>query len=209
LVLPEFVIEVVGHRLWFLSVLINLTMMKNLFSTLVIILVLSFSISIISSCHKVTENIAVADAIVGYWRFGETSVEVTVDGVDFVQYATTKFGLTTEEAEDLLDNILDDVLENYAGQIDFNGDRTYEVTLNNDDKESGEWSVSPDGKILNYYFENKKNELVILKLTASLLRVQFPKQYEDVDIDNDGVNETTVEINRTQDITKQIGGAGS
>ena len=101
------------------------------------------------------------------------------------------------------------MLENYAGQIDFNGDRTYEVTLNNDDKESGEWSVSPDGKILNFYFEGEKNELAILKLTASLLRVQFPTQYEDVDIDNDGVNETTVEINRTQDINKQIGGMGS
>lgn len=183
--------------------------MKNPLLIITLILVFSLSSSLVSSCKKISENVYAANALVGVWRLGGTTVEITVEGVDIIEYLMTTYGYTEDEAQEIKDDIIDDVFDNYINSITFYGDKTFQATMIDRAEESGTWSVNADGKTLDLYFEEEEVSLTILEQTSSSLKLQFPAKFEDVDIDDDGVNETTLEINIEQDLTKTSrGGMG-
>ena len=183
--------------------------MKNLLFYFPLFLVLLTSAVFISSCEKATENVAVEKALVGLWRFGEKTGSVTVDGMDFIQYATTTFGLTEEEAQEVLDDIIDDVLWYTSREIMLNGEKTYQLTIYNVGETYGTWLVSADGETLKLTGDNEVANLTILEIAARALLLRFPTGHQEVDIDGDGENETIVDINMEMTLKKNVGGAGS
>ncbi len=183
--------------------------MKNPFLNLLLILVFGLSIAIGTSCMKISEDVTAANALIGLWRPGGTSVETKVGDVDIIEYLMTNFGYSEEEAKDIRDDIIADVLGINLGSITFYGDKAYHEIRYDQSEEKGLWSVNVDGKILTLYFENEEDNLTILEQTSSKLKLQLPTIYEDVDFDDDGVNESTLEIIVVQNLSKTSkGGMG-
>ena len=187
----------------------NLMSMKNPLLSLILIIVVSLSLVISSSCKKISEDITAANALVGLWRPGGTSVEIKVSEVDIIEYLMSNFGYSEEEAKDIWDDIIEDVLDLNLESITFYGDKIYHEIRTDKSEEEGLWSVSADGKILTLYFEDEEDNLTILEQTSSKLTLQLPTIYEDIDFDDDGVNESVVEIIVEQNLSKTSkGGMG-
>ena len=183
--------------------------MKKSFTTVILVLVFSLSFSLVSSCTKISENVYAANALVGVWRLAGTTIEITVEEVDVIEYLMITFGYTEDEAQEIKDDIVDGIFDNYINSITFYGDKTFQATMSDYAKESGTWSMSADGKTLKLFFKEEEVSLTILEQTSSALKLRFPTKFEDVDIDEDGVNETTLEINIEQGLTKSSrGGMG-
>lgn len=169
--------------------------MKNTLLNSALILILSFSIVLISSCKKEDEDDAVKDDLIGTWTLGETSVEITVGNMDVIQYMVAIFGFPENEAQMAVDSLITEINNDNTGTINFEEDNTYHLILtNSNEEEYGTWSVSNNGNTLNLYFYDGEDNLPILSLTASSLHLEIPTEFEDVDLDDDGVNETTLEI---------------
>lgn len=158
------------------------------------------------SCNKITEDADVANALIGHWRFTETSVNLTVDGDDLIQYLTTDLELSESEAKSVSDSIIADVKQNYKGAIFFGTDKVFVLGLTNKEEESGTWSVSADGQTLNLIFENDEKHFQILALTAQVLVLEPMVKNIDVDFDNDGVAETALEITTIVNLFKSSNG---
>ncbi len=177
--------------------------MKNPFLIYAVILVLSLSTILVSSCKKEDELNETENALVGTWTMGQTSVEITVDGMDVIEYLITVFDIPEAEAQAAVDSIISEINESSAGTIAFKADNSYHLNFTNtSEEEDGTWSVSSDGNTLNLYFENEENNLPILSLTASSALIGIPTEYEDIDVDDDGVNETTLKIDMELNLTK-------
>ena len=177
--------------------------MKNPFLTYTVILVLSISTILVSSCKKEVELNETENDMVGTWTLGQTSVEITVDGINVIEYLTTFFDLTEAEAQAAVDSIVSEINEDNKGSIAFKADKSYHISFTNSgDQEDGNWSVSNDGNTLNLYFEDEENNLAILSLTTSAALLGLPTEYEDVDVDDDGVNETTLKMDMELSLTK-------
>ena len=162
-----------------------------------------------SSCKKVTEDVQVVKGLVGEWSIGKSDVTATVNGIDFINYATNNYGLSVDEADDLLDAILDETIEVFSGKIFLRGDKIYEQKLIGQDENIGIWYVSLNGEILTLVFEEEETSVKILSLSNTSLTIEFMENSIEVDMDGDGTKETTVDIQQQQDLTKSVGGAGS
>jgi len=165
------------------------------------LLLLAVSISF-SACKKETEGDKTENTLVGKWTIGETSVEITVEGVDVIEYMVTNFGYTTEEAQSVVDSFIQEINDGNTGTINFKSDNTYQLSFTNtNDEEDGTWSVSSDGNTLNLYFDNEEDNLPILSLTSSLAMIGINDQ-EDVDLDDDGENETILDLDMALSLSK-------
>jgi hypothetical protein len=170
------------------------------------ILVFSLSSTVITSCSKPTEDVTVARSLVGIWRFSTSTLTVTVEGEDFVDYAMTNFGLTETEAQAMEDEIVDGNVQKPAYQIIFTNDKAFVVDPNSQNKQYGTWSVSADGEYLNLVRNNEEEEFQILEIDAKNLILQFPTNQVEVDVDGDGTNETIVDIDVEQNLTEVSNG---
>ena len=183
--------------------------MKNPLLSLFLILTFGLSIIIGTSCKKISEDITAANALIGLWRPGGTSVEIKVEEIGIIEYLMTEFGYSEEEAQDIRDDIIADAVDINLKSITFYGDKTYHEIKTDKREEEGLWSVSVDGKILTLYFEDEEDNITILEQTSSKLKLQLPTIYEDVDFDDNGVNESALEIIVEQDLSKTSkGGMG-
>ena len=183
--------------------------MKHLNKIQTLLFILPLLLMLVSSCKKISEDPAIAKALVGFWRINDGSAETTVEGVDFIAYVTDHFGLTESEAREILDDILQNNLQSLTGTMILNGDRTCQLNISNQGEEPATWSVSADGDTLSLFFGGEEDQLLILTLDANAMQLQLPVQYVDADIDGDGISETLLEIVRKIGLAKAVGGAGS
>jgi len=183
--------------------------MKKLLIYFFLALFSATGLTFVSSCSKPTEDVTVAKALVGIWRFGTANTTVTVDGEDFVDFAVSNFGLTEDEAEAVKEEIIDSTYNTSGGEIIFTNDKNFLLKLYNQDEETGKWSVGAEGETLHLNFDSEMDEFQILDLTAKNLILQYPTDYLDADLDGDGTDETTVEIVVEQTLSEvSNGGAG-
>jgi len=175
--------------------------MKNPLLTLALIFTLSLTIIIASSCSKETDSEKAKNDLIGTWTIDNTTSDLTVGGVDLVTYMTTNFDYTQQEAETLVNAFIAAIDVSNEGTINFRDDDTYRITTP-DETEDGTWSVNDDGNKLILVYDDGTDNLTIVNLSSSDLTVSFPTETEDVDLDDDGDDETTINIDMTVDLSK-------
>jgi hypothetical protein len=159
--------------------------------------VIAVAIVTISSCKKDNEdennNSSNNPSLVGTWTISESTVNITANGMDIVEYMMNTFGYTQEQAQLIEDFLLLDIENGYSGTITFNSDNTYNV-VTPDDTENGTWSLSGDGKTLTLTYEDGTDNLTVVSLTSTTLILQQPTETEMIDFDDDGIDETTMQL---------------
>lgn len=175
--------------------------MKNTLPTIVLFMTLIFTMNILQSCNKEDDEEKATNNLLGTWTIGSTSADLSVDGVDMVTYMTTNFEYTEQTAQMLIDFFTAGIETSNQGTINFKDDNTYQL-INSDGTEDGTWSLSNDGNTLTLVYENETDNLTIVNLTSSNLKLRIPTETEDIDLDDDGDNETTVDINMELNLSK-------
>ena len=168
--------------------------MKSLNKTLFLIL-MSLSLVFFNSCEK-DEGTKASSDLIGTWNIDNSTVSVTVGGVDLVTYLMDAMELTQEEAEFMAGFFTD--FGSMSGTVTFNDDNTYQAKMVGEEVENGTWSISSDGKTLSLKesgdSEDSADNLTIITLTPSNLVIALPAESEMVDLDDDGTDETQMDI---------------
>jgi len=176
--------------------------MKNLLQKLSILFFISSLILISPACSKDDdEDEKASNDLHGSWTINETVLDLSVDGVDLVDYLVNEMNYTEQEAQFMVDFYSNAIQAGNQGNITFNDDNTYKY-VNNGDEENGTWSISNDGNTLTMVYENETDNLTILSLTSSSLKLKLPTETEQVDIDGDDVEETTIDMDMEIHLTK-------
>jgi hypothetical protein len=175
--------------------------MKNplLKSALIFSLVLSIVIG--NSCKKDEETNEAINNLLGTWTINNSDVNLSVDGVDLVTYMVDNFGYSQQEAETLVSYFKLAIGADSQGTINFKDDNTYQL-INSDGEENGSWSVNDEGSILTLEFAGEVDNLNIVSLTSSNLKLTVPTESEEVDLDDDGDVETTVDVDIELNLSK-------
>ena len=126
------------------------------------------------------------NALIGQWRFSSTSVNLTVDNEDLIQYLTSEFEYSELEAETVSDSIVAIVKQKFIGTILFKGDQSYQLKIDNQGEENGNWLVNADGQILVMAQMSEKDSIAIQTITAQNLMLKLPVEYENADFNQDG-----------------------
>jgi hypothetical protein len=171
----------------------------------IFLIAISFSLVFFNSCETDDDEQVKSD-LIGTWTIDDSDVEIKVGGVDLVDYLIEMFDIPQEQAQDIADLLSGDYGDVEASTITFNEDNTYQVNFG-DGVENGTWSVSSDGKTLTITEVNDDGEdyvdnLTITSLTSSMLVLTLPTETEEIDLDEDGINETTMEISVVITLTK-------
>ena len=112
--------------------------------------------------------------------------------------------MSETDALSVEDEINSDVSETISGGIvTIKADNTYSSLNNEGDAEDGTWAISNDGKTLTFDAGTSyEDKIVIVSLTSSSMVVKIPAETEEVDIDEDQVDETTLTLNIELGLTK-------
>jgi hypothetical protein len=181
--------------------------MNKQFFKLALLLFIGFAVVSFSSCKKDENANAQPNAIIGNWTVNKTTVSLTVGGMDLIAYLTTNFGVTTEEAQAFEDMLKEDYpdTDTDTETVEFKADNSYHIaSIDMTDEEDGTWSVSGDGKTLSLVDSDQdQTNLEIVSLTASalVLTTQLDES-EEFDFDEDGVNESTIDIGLELNLSK-------
>jgi hypothetical protein len=155
----------------------NSNFLANILACLFIIFALS--------CKKDNDS---SSLLVGTWNTTNSVLEVTIDGIDYVEYLVNELGYTQEDAEAIL------TLYQNGGpsQIIFRENGTYIASFVDDDPESGTWRLSEDEKTLTIIPEDDDELIIeIVSLTESSLEVIITNQ-EMGDVNEDGDDELII-----------------
>ena len=176
--------------------------MKSLSKVSFLILV-SVSLVFFNSCEK-EEGETVSNDLIGTWTISSSSIDVSVGGVDFVTYIMNEFEVPKEQAE-FFANLFAGGEEGPSGTITIKDDNTYTLSIDGE-TESGTWAVSSDGKTLTISGTDENgaysDDMTIVSLTSSQLVLSIVEDSELVDMDDDDVPETTLDIMMTMTLTK-------
>ena len=175
--------------------------MKSIRRISMLVLALGFSMVAITSCDSLGTN-SESD-LYGIWNFDDVTIEITANGGDFVDLLVDEFGFTLENAEAQLDTMMMDLEAEISGTIEFKDDNTYNTQMTDDAPDNGTWTLSEDGITLTIVDSELDSEtLTIDKLTSSSLIISLPTEEEDIDLDGDDVEETTLTLRFEMQLSK-------
>lgn len=171
--------------------------------TRILFLILFASALSFSACNKETEGDKTANKLIGKWTMRGIPGEITVSGFDIIAYMVTNFGYTMEEAQSISDSIISEINDKNAGTITFNSNGTFRMSFTStNEEENGTWYVSIDGTMLNLYIRNGEELLPILSISSSYAEIEIPAEQLAIDLDKDGANETTADIEMILELSK-------
>ncbi len=163
------------------------------------LLIIVLAIILVAGCNK-NEQHATGD-IVGLWTVSSSNVDITVGTQPVKQYLIDNFGYSEADAQTLLDFYVILIQQDYTGTIEFYSDYYYDSYIG--EYSDGEWSISSDEKTITLDAGTIwEMTLDVVSLTPNLLIVKLPPQTEEVDLDNNGSDETTVTIKIELTLTK-------
>ena len=126
--------------------------MKNLFTKSLMFLGV-FGLLVLASCSDDDDDgdSAPASLVIGTWSYESATLDITVDGVDIIDFFTAIFeaaGLETEEAAANAEATAADTETGaniFAGStFVFNADGTYNITFGDNTTSTGGWTESSD-----------------------------------------------------------------
>ena len=176
--------------------------MKSL-SKVSFLILMSVSLVFFNSCEK-EEGEKVSNDLIGTWTISSSSMDITVGGVDFVTYIMNEFDIPKEQAE-FFTTLFAGGETGPTGNITIKDDNTYTANFDGE-AESGTWAVSSDGKTITISGTDEygpySDDLTIVSLTSSQLVLTIVEESQQVDMDEDDVEETTLDILMTLTLTK-------
>jgi hypothetical protein len=84
----------------------------------------------------------------------ETTIDLSVGGVDVVQYMVETFDYTQEQGEQTIANIAAAINSGNSGTMEFRPDKTYKIAYTSGDTEEGSWSINEEGTELSTASDN-------------------------------------------------------
>ena len=147
-------------------------------------LLLLVSIFVLTSCEKDEDN--KKDDLIGKWNITSVESEITINGVNIIDYLMDELGLSQSEAEEFAEMFMFDV----TGTIEFNSDGTYETIIDGE-SESGTWELIDNTLILDKGTESEM-EFEIISISSSKLVIEFVETDNSEDINEDGTNDTFI-----------------
>jgi hypothetical protein len=137
-----------------------------------------------SSCSKDDE--INADDIIGEWTISSSSMNMTIDGVDVIQYLKAEFELTQDEAEEMYTTYF---YYEITGTCEFKNDGTYTSNIE-DEIDNGTWEINGSKLTMD---KDAEDEMImdINTLTSSKLVVSSTET-DSQDINQDNTDETMV-----------------
>lgn len=145
------------------------------------------------SCGKDDDGDATGTSadLIGTWDFAAFSFEATVDGTDFITWATENLGLTDVQAQEFEKALEANYVDADSLTTTYKEDGTLIIEVD-DTKETGKWTKN--GNKLTWDPDNEQDESVeftILTLNATTLILEI-EEAANADLDEDGTNEAIV-----------------
>jgi hypothetical protein len=148
-------------------------------------LILASAIFLITSCKKDEDSGGNNNELVGKWTVTSSSFQITIDGLDFVDYLIEMLGLTEEQAQDIASGFES---EDLSGTIEFKSDGTYEA-VSDSGTETGTWELNGNTLTMDKGTIDETN-LTVSTLTSSKLVIEYNESDNSTDWDLDGTNDT-------------------
>jgi hypothetical protein len=159
------------------------------------LLIIGFTIFLISSCNK--NNESPQSDIIGKWTISSATLAAKINGKTISQYYTDVLGLSQTDADQLAQAFDNALQQSFTGTVEVKSDKTYTQIISGSSK-SGTWKLSSDSKTLTLD-AGTPDEIAyeILTLTKSSLHLKFTTS-ESQDINSDGTPETiTIDVDMT------------
>ncbi len=168
-----------------------------------LLLLFGVVILIAASCDKLSDGEKAEENLIGEWASSSVSAEISVGGVDLLHLLVTTAGLSETEADSIVNDVFSEIVESVSGgTITFNEDHTYNSFFEGEHT-SGTWEINSDGSTLTMDSgTDDEEELFIESISSTTFVVKLPDESEEADLDDDGVNETTLDMKVELTLTK-------
>lgn len=157
------------------------------FSRLISLLLFSTAFIFITGCEK--DDPDGFASIIGTWTSSETIIDVTIDGISFVDYLVDQMGMSSETADAFLAEMFDN--STVTGSVEFKEDGIFTSDWEGNEPELGAWTL--EGDVLTITVDGSTEEMVfkVLTLTASQLTIEN-SMTESEDMNQDGTEEEMI-----------------
>lgn len=148
------------------------------------------------SCEMLPEEVIRENDLAGTWKYDKVTAEVYVGKVNITRVLVVSHGYTQEEAEMLLDSLVNDYLGDHTGMsLLLNKDYTYLIDGTEED-ESGTWEFDEqkDALRLTKTGEKVADKYIIEHLTPFSMELRMPDRFRVIDLNGDGKDETNCTI---------------
>lgn len=159
-------------------------MKKVNFLKLFTLALISISFVFTSGCDE--DEVGITASIIGSWTVTETSMEMTIDGVSWLDYMVNEIGLSSEIAETSWAEIQTE--SDMEGTVEFKDEGLFSTAWEDDDPESGTWTLDGNNLTINVVGEDAMIFEVITLSETKLVIKQTETESEDMD--QDGTEET-------------------
>ena len=157
------------------------------FSRLISLLLFSTAFIFITGCEK--DDPDGFASIIGTWTSSESTIDVTIDGISFVDYLVDQMGMSSETADAFLAEMSDNSTP--TGSVEFKEDGIFTSDWEDSEPELGAWTL--EGDVLSITVDGSTEEMVfkVLTLTASQLTIEN-SMTEFEDMNQDGTEEEMI-----------------
>jgi hypothetical protein len=157
---------------------------------------LACSILIVVSCEVIPEEVVREGKLAGTWNVEDVTAQVYVGKVNITRVLVVSHGYTTEEAEELLDSLVNEHLEEIGTTMVLNEDYTYMFRNKDTVTESGTWDFDSQKDALRLTKQGDKvpRKYAITRLTETTLNMDMPNRFKVIDLNEDGKDETNCTI---------------
>lgn len=158
--------------------------------------VLVCSILMAVSCEIIPEEVIRERDLVGRWSLEDVTAQVYVGKVNITRVLVVSHGYTSDEAEMLLDSLVNEYLEEMGTILVLNADYTYQFEDEGRVGEAGTWEFDAQKEALLLAKSDEKvpKRFSITHLTQAALTMEMPDRFKVIDLNEDGKNETNCTI---------------
>lgn len=159
-------------------------MKKVKFINFIALAVISISLVFTTGCEKEDEGITAS--IIGSWTVTETSMDMTIDGVPWLNYMVNELGMTSETAE--LDWAEMQAETDMEGTVEFKDGGIFTSAWEDDDPELGSWTLDNEKLTINVEGDDTMVfDVITLSETQLVIKLT---ETDSEDMDQDGTEET-------------------
>lgn len=149
------------------------------------------------SCDMIPEEVIREKDLVGTWNYEDVTAEIYVGKVNITRVLVVSHGYTQEEAEFLLDSLVDQYLAEEIGlALVLKEDYTYVMDCEGDEDMSGTWDFDDqkDALRLTKAGEKVPEKFTVEHLTQTSMIMKMPNRFKVIDLNEDGKKETNCTI---------------
>lgn len=175
---------------------LNMEIMRDTSIRSGVFAVLACSILMAVSCEIIPEEVIRERDLAGTWSLENVTAQVYVGKVNITRLLVVSHGYTSEEAEMILDSLVNEYLEEIGTILVLNTDYTYQFEDEGTVGEAGTWEydAQKEALLLTKSGEKVPKRFSITHLTQTALTMGMPDRFKVIDLNEDGKNETNCTI---------------